>query len=154
MIGLLLVGGTAAADPVVGHSHLVNILHVAAEILERGAAYLAQRHTHFLRVVREVLLPIVPAFRQGHGHMLLLLLVVVVVLLRRQRVLGQLWRQPVYLLLFRRSIVRFAWKQRRRGQIVAEDGCTPHRHGELVRHRLICEVGLLVPGHAGLMDAV
>jgi hypothetical protein len=50
--------------------------------------------------------------------------------------------------------VRFAWKQRRRGQIVAEDGCTPHRHGELVRHRLVSEVGLLVPGHAGLMDAV
>jgi hypothetical protein len=71
VISLLLVGGAAAADPIVGHRHLVNILDVAAEVLERGAANLAEGHAHLLRVVREVLLPVPAAALRSRGARLL-----------------------------------------------------------------------------------
>ena len=126
VIGLLLVGGVAAADPVVGHRHFVNIFHVAAEVLERGAANLAQRHAHLLRVIREILLA-VPALGSAHsssGQLWRRVMLLRVVMLR-------LWllRQPIDLLLLRGRVVGLGTRQqRRRSQVVAKDGGTAHRH--------------------------
>jgi hypothetical protein len=77
VISLLLVGGAAAADPIVRHRHLVNILDVAAEVLERGAANLAEGHAHLLRVVREVLLPVPAAALRSAGARLLKLEIII-----------------------------------------------------------------------------